>query len=553
MDSVKYWKEAALEREAAVHLEAKAQIERMLKLYEDAYRDIQTEIEKIRYNYSLRFGLDKETAEWFLSREINKRHMDELAELLLKAESDEERRTILEFIHKDGLSTRAYGARAGRYKELEDVISLRMLALQAEVREIGKSIIKTAYKNNYYRLIDDAAFGLDAGVSFTLIDDDALEAVMNKPWYGKRFSERVWKNTQKLADEAQEIVGRYIVSGRSQDKAIRELRDRFDVAESRATTLIRTEMAHARSQGDLKGYGELGVEYYIYMATLDERTCDICSPLDGQRFMVSEAAEGKNYPVMHPRCRCTTTIDMKWTSRRARNPVTGHNDVIDGSVTYEQWRDGMNPEEKAAFEAARREGRRKASRKKTLTSGGDGDIIKNIEIDDIYPLTYNGSIKKEVVETIDAILKDRGTSRMFDGAKIVKIAPTEPLQTAAVKKGTFFDTVLNINENALGGKTLQEIDNIFKNSATTVANNLREGIIHEEYHAMLIQGMSYAQVERLYDELAEIHIDGISPIAYKDGAECIAEIGVLLERKEINKIPKKAMEFFNKYMEGEKR
>lgn len=347
-----------------MHLEAKEQIEKLLRLYENAYEDIRDEIEKIRYNYSLRFGMDKQTAEWFLSREINKGHMDELAHMLLNADSDEERAAILEFIQRDGLSTRAYGARAGRYKDLEDVISLRMLALQAEVREIGKGIIKNAYKNNYYRLIDDVAFGLDCGVSFTLIDDDALEAVMSKPWHGKRFSERVWKNTQKLADEAQEIVGRYIISGRSQDKAIRELRDRFDVAETRATTLIRTEIAHARSEGDLKGYNDLDIEYYKYMATLDERTCEVCGPLDGQRFMVSEAAEGVNYPVMHPRCRCTTTIDMKWTSRRARNPVTGHNDVIDGSVTYEQWRDGMNPEEKVAFEAARREGRRKATKKR---------------------------------------------------------------------------------------------------------------------------------------------------------------------------------------------
>lgn len=351
--SAQYWEAAALEREEMLQFEAEEQVNKLLRLYEEAYNDLQDEIKKIEYNYSVRFGVDAETASKYLSRELNKQSMNELAELLLKC-NEEERAKILEYIQRDGLSTRAYGARASRYKELQDIIQTRAMKLSVAARAVGEDIIKTAYRNNYYRLIDDTAFGLDCGVSFTLIDDNALETVLNKRWSGKRFSERVWTNTQKLADETQDIIARYIISGRSYTKAIKEIQDRFDVAQTRATTLIRTEMAHARTEGDLKAYEELEIEEYKFMASLDERTCDECAPLDGQVFKLSEAVEGVNYPVIHPRCRCTTTVNMDYLKRRAYNPVTGKSELIDGSVTYEEWVNNMTAEEKAAFDTARK-------------------------------------------------------------------------------------------------------------------------------------------------------------------------------------------------------
>ena len=83
---------------------------------------------------------------------------------------------------------------------------------------------------------------------------------------------------------------------------------------------------------------------------------------------------------------------------------------------------------------------------------------------------------------------------------------------------------------------------------STVANTIEEAVIHEKYHAKLINGLNYAQIERLYDELTDIHIGGVSRIAYSDGAECIAETAVLLHRGDINKIPIEALDLFKKYI-----
>lgn len=95
-------------------------------------------------------------------------------------------------------------------------------------------------------------------------------------------------------------------------------------------------------QGTLAGYKEDGVEKYRILATLDERTSDICRSEDGKVYDVDKAITGVNYPPYHPHCR-TTTIpiyeddDLSKEKRVARDPVTGKNYDVPADMTYEQW------------------------------------------------------------------------------------------------------------------------------------------------------------------------------------------------------------------------
>ena len=388
-----YWEKAALIREAENYKEAGVAIREMLELYDAALEDIQGEIDKIVYNYGRRFGIDEETAKLYLSRAMQEGGNDELIGELLNGASDEERKALIDFIHLDGLSTRAYGARAQTYKALSDNIALRMISLERSLRTVGEAARRDAYHNNYYRAIDDTAKELNVGVGFGIIDDTALENVMEKPWHGKRFSARIWDNTDRLADKAQEIVGKYIVSGREPKKAAQELAEAFEVEKFHAETLIRTEIAHARSMSDMKAYEDIGTKRYRYLATLDERTCPVCGGLDGKSFELSEAAEGVNYPVMHPRCRCTTTMDIRYFRRRARNPITGRNEVTDGGLTYDTWRQSMSDEEKAAFEKAGRKYRNKAADRRQYEEYKEILGSKNMpkSFDKFQEMKYNNS------------------------------------------------------------------------------------------------------------------------------------------------------------------
>lgn len=77
-------------------------------------------------------------------------------------------------------------------------------------------------------------------------------------------------------------------------------------------------------------------------------------------------------------------------------------------------------------------------------------------------------------------------------------------------------------------ESLKEANEMFHKSSLSLADNLEEAAVHECGHARLIKGMSAEQIQELYAELDKIHIDGISKTAKIDGAECIAEVEVLL-------------------------
>ena len=90
---------------------------------------------------------------------------------------------------------------------------------------------------------------------------------------------------------------------------------------------------------------------------------------------------------------------------------------------------------------------------------------------------------------------------------------------------------------------------MFEFAGNTVANDFDDAVIHEMYHSKLIQGLNYSQLENLYDELDYTHINGLSKTAYIDGAECIAETGVLIERGEKEKVPKEALALFERFFD----
>lgn len=107
---------------------------------------------------------------------------------------------------------------------------------------------------------------------------------------------------------------------------------------------------------------------------------------------------------------------------------------------------------------------------------------------------------------------------------------------------------INVNSRLLSGLTISEADAMIAKTKFNLPNTLREAVAYECGHAKLIHGLKLKEIETLYAELKDIHIDGISPTAFEDGVECIAEIEVLLYRGE--KIPKEARELYDKYIGG---
>ena len=121
-------------------------------------------------------------------------------------------------------------------------------------------------------------------------------------------------------------------------------------------------------------------------------------------------------------------------------------------------------------------------------------------------------------------------------------------RTNAVDRYGYPHVILEINEYAVGGLTKEQADLLFFMAENTACNSVEDGILHEIGHAKVIYGRTYANYERISDELEEKHIEGVSVLAKKDGLECIAECEVRL--KHGVKISKEARELYELYTSG---
>ncbi len=392
MRSAAYWERAALLREIAVQEGATYTAAEVLRLYDGALDDIQGEIKKIKYNFGKRYGIDEVTAEYHISRAMEEDNLRSLIKLLEDAPNEQARRDILEYIHRDGLSVRAYSARIERYEQLKSVIYTKIKNMAVKETALVGALLNRAYKESYYGMIDDTAKGMDVGISFAVLNDRAIDEAVNAKWHGKRFSERIWGNTDRLAEEAQELIAKAIISGESYAKTAQKLADRFGVDKFHAVTLVRTETSHIHAVADKKAYEDLGITEYKYLATLDDRTCETCGALDGKVFKLSEAREGVNYPSMHPRCRCTTTMNKPYIKRSARDPVTGKSVYVDGDLDYKTWKESLTPEQREALDLAKRKDSRKSADKLQYKRYQDALGRKNVpsSFDKFQELKYNG-------------------------------------------------------------------------------------------------------------------------------------------------------------------
>lgn len=363
MKSEEYWNDAALRREIAVQTGTNYTGEEILKLYDEALSDIDTEIQKIKINFQKRFGIDNETAEYFLTQAQQEDNLKTLIKSLEYAPDEQARKDILKYIQRDGLSVRAYAARKERYEAVKAVIYAKIKKVAVKATDKLSDRLQQVYKESYYGVIDDAAKQFDIGINFAILNENAINAAVSTKWHGKQFSQRIWDNTDRLATTAQNLVVKSFMSGEAWSKTADKLATTFQVEKYNATRLVHTEASHIHAMADLKAYEDIGAEQYRYLATLDYRTCERCQQWDNMVLPLSEAREGYNYPVLHPLCRCTTTIAVDLKNRRARDPLTGKNDIVDGSVTYQEWYNSLSDEQKTALKLSKRKDSNKTSDK----------------------------------------------------------------------------------------------------------------------------------------------------------------------------------------------
>lgn len=349
MKSKAYWVQRAVEVETYLQSQADSVKDGVIKAYERAIKNINNDIEKTFKAY-ISTDIPEKEARRLMSIADSDKQYEELLELYDETDDKTVKKEIL-----NRINAQAYGARISRLEGLKRNVYIYFRHVANEAIKEQKKLYDSAVKTSYYTNIFNTAKGLNCGIDFSLVPQKAVNKVLSEPWHDHNYSERVWIHNDRFIQAVGQTIEDGIISGHSvsrmTDKLIDYVKDTAPGGiRTSAETLVRSETAHFMNQGQRMAYEEIGIKQYRFVAALSELTCDRCGSLDGSVFDTDKAVEGENFPPIHPRCRCVTVMaDVNLSTRIARDPLTGENYKVDGSMTFNEWKNGLSDEQRNAL------------------------------------------------------------------------------------------------------------------------------------------------------------------------------------------------------------
>lgn len=314
-----YWAKRAQEQLELIEQQTLPYLRQVDRVYRNAQSQTLAEIKKLYQTYYTKEGFDTTL----------------LKEIAPKGDV----RRFKESVERAGLSSSlpdGYGYRLSRLELIEAQIWLE-IAKCAEQQSIiqtksHKQTIDTAYYHNLYVL----SKGTGIMPTFNKLDTKTINNILKAKFYGENYSARIYQNRDVLAKELKGILAESVATGQNQSKTIKLVRERYGVKRFEASRLLRTETAHFADITTTEVYEGIGIEKWIWVATLDSRTSEDCRELDGKVF---DVGKGPVQP-QHPGCRCTKASylgrDYEPDTRIMRDPVTGKNKYIP-NITYKEW------------------------------------------------------------------------------------------------------------------------------------------------------------------------------------------------------------------------
>lgn len=173
--------------------------------------------------------------------------------------------------------------------------------------ELGKAGIKVKniigeHLENVAEFVIKDTNKIITGNTLTKLDVKMVERIVNQKWNGKDYSARVWSNRKNLVQKVMKNISTGFIQGHEFKKMSDRLARDMNVGFYEARRLIETETTGALENAKTEIFKELGVEKYQFVATVDDRTSDICLSLDGKIFDMKDRQIGVNCSFMHPFC-----------------------------------------------------------------------------------------------------------------------------------------------------------------------------------------------------------------------------------------------------------
>lgn len=336
-----YWEERQVKREAKAFSKIQ-DVEKEYKIaLEKAKQNINKELSRIGTTYMKDNNLSYHDALKLLKGDEYKvwkkdlhDYMKEYNKLLKTAPLDAQKL----YLEIETLSAKS---RMSHLDSLRTQINMELIKVSSDVESATKKTLTSIYRDTYTEVTKDLGINV-------IVSPEKIKTVLDRPWSGANFSERLWTNTDKLAQTVKQEIVNGMIQGINLKTMTKRVSERFETAKKNdVERLLRTEVNYTLNQATLDGYKEAGIEKYEFSATLDSRTSQICSELHGEVFEIKKIAVGLNYPPMHPRCRSTTIpiIDYESLVKQGREEI-GEKDNNDNEPLTNNENRSINKESK---------------------------------------------------------------------------------------------------------------------------------------------------------------------------------------------------------------
>ena len=289
-----YWLKRSEELDKVATKVEKEVMKELSALYRDAFRSIEKEVNDFMMKYAVDHKLDYATVTQMLTPIDLAEYNEKIQELHAMY-----RDTKSEYI-KIEIERLKARSKITRLRALQDAINVELCKVTHEYQMTLEDTLIGLFSAQYEKACELM------GVMAPGIPREAIKKIIEYPYAGKMFSDRIWDNKDALVKYIQQDLTVGIIRGDSIQKMARQLKKDLNVLYYQAERLVRTETNYAMNQAHLKGYKDSGVvEKYEFLAAHDKRTSKLCRDLDGEMFELSKAVVGENYPPMHPNCRST--------------------------------------------------------------------------------------------------------------------------------------------------------------------------------------------------------------------------------------------------------
>lgn len=323
-----YWIKRMQHREAVSYTNGLEATAGLIRQYKKAASSIRKEINDFYARYAGENGLTFEQAMREMSRADLQEWRGTVGEYVRRIQQ-EPNELVRERLIRE-YDARSYNSRISRLDGLCGNVEMTVNNLYARADEQFRQLLGEEYTGGYYRAMYDLQTRLGYNGQFSTISREMVENTLAYPWSGANFSDRLWKNKTALVDTIRETLTQGMIRGDNIRDMSRAVADKLNSSFHNAERLVRTETSHIHNTAELAAYEAAGYEEYEFMASLGERTCEVCGGLDGQHFKISEKQFGVNFPPVHPNCRCTT---VGWEPEEKELPEGEQREEL----SYEEW------------------------------------------------------------------------------------------------------------------------------------------------------------------------------------------------------------------------